>query len=116
MCLVVTCHCLIVLQVIAWISRFSEQFIISGNVGARLGFLLMTDQPTPPASSVILLNSAQDGSTFRSRLAAVPYPASGAQSFNLLAAINYVNGLMLTAPQGWRNRSTIVLFVGISNT
>lgn len=76
---------------------------------------MFTDQPTPPPNGVILLNGALDGGTFRSRLLTLQYPGSGATTFNLLSAVNYVNGLVLTAPQGWRNRSTIVLFVGISD-
>ncbi len=94
---------------IAWISSFASQFNY-GVFGTQISVLLYGNS----LSSSIPLNGAADIGSFRNRLAGLQYGTPLDTVFNLAGAIDFTTNTILRSPQGWRNQSTVALFVGIS--
>uniref|UniRef100_A0A914XB40 VWFA domain-containing protein n=1 Tax=Plectus sambesii TaxID=2011161 RepID=A0A914XB40_9BILA len=103
--------------VISYIITLSDSFYIDPK-STQFSVMFFASGPTP-LSGTILLNSARTNAELQNRIRQIPYPNSQVSNWNLISALNYTTGLLLTPAQGWRNQGgiiTIVVFIGIADS
>jgi hypothetical protein len=98
-----------ILQTKNWLLTFVDRFFIDKLV-TQIGVMVYDTGLLP---GTIILNGASESTTLKTRINNINWPNSNSATFDVIAAANYASNTILRPNQGWRNQSTIVIFVAI---